>query len=336
MFTIYQTEGYKSALSVRDTQKAIAAVRQYFQKKLCEKLNLERVSAPMLVVANTGVNDDLNGVERPVSFDIKDVSDFKVEVVHSLAKWKRMALADYGYNVGEGFFTDMNAIRRDEDLDNFHSIYVDQWDWEKVISREQRTKEFLFDTVKDIVKSVCQTSKYIKKRYPALKTNLCQEVFFIDSQELENMYPGLTPTERENEITKQKKTVFIWKIGDKLKSGEPHGGRAPDYDDWSLNGDILFWHEPTNKALEVSSMGIRVDKDSLVSQLFKKGLEERLGYRYHQGIVNETLPLTIGGGIGQSRLCMLLLDKVHIGEVQSSIWPEEMRKLCKEKNIHLL
>lgn len=328
-------KGYSSSLSLRETQKAIKYVKDTFQSELAPALKLERISAPLFVPSGCGINDDLNGVERKVTFDLKSTNQ-EVEVVQSLAKWKRMALARYGFETGKGLYTDMCAIRRDDDMDNDHSIYVDQWDWEKVISKEQRTVDFLKHTVRKIVGAIVATKDKVMYHYPDLKYEIEPEILFITSQELEDMYPSLTPKQREYEIVKNNKTVFIMQIGDKLKSGQKHDGRAPDYDDWSLNGDLLFWNNVLEQPIELSSMGIRVDKDSLISQLEKTGDTERLQYDYHKKIVNNELPLTIGGGIGQSRLCLLLLEKLHIGEVQASVWPEETVKLCEQHNINLL
>ena len=332
---LYLPEGYKSPLTLRETQHAIKYIKDIFQQALSFALTLDRVSAPLIVRKGSGINDDLNGVERKVEFDIKEI-DAQAEVVQSLAKWKRMALYRYGYSAGEGIYTDMNAIRRDDDTDNTHSIFVDQWDWEKVITKEQRNTEFLKETVKYIVKAVAYTKRKVSLRYPVLKSTVCDEPFFITTQELEGMYPDKTPKERERLITKEHGTVFLMQIGGKLNSGIRHDGRAPDYDDWSLNGDLLFWDEVLDNALEISSMGIRVDAESLAKQLKELDAEDRMKYDYHKMIANGTLPLTIGGGIGQSRLCMFLLEKAHIGEVQSSLWPDEMSAKCAEKGIVLL
>ncbi len=332
---LYLPEGYKSPLTLRETQHAIKYIKDIFQQALSFALTLDRVSAPLIVRKGSGINDDLNGVERKVEFDIKEI-DAQAEVVQSLAKWKRMALYRYVYSAGEGIYTDMNAIRRDDDTDNTHSIFVDQWDWEKVIAKEQRNTEFLKETVKYIVKAVAYTKRKVSLRYPVLKSTVCDEPFFITTQELEDMYPDKTPKERERLITKEHGTVFLMQIGGKLNSGIRHDGRAPDYDDWSLNGDLLFWDEVLDNALEISSMGIRVDAKSLAKQLKELDAEDRMKYDYHKMIANGTLPLTIGGGIGQSRLCMFLLEKAHIGEVQSSLWPDEMSAKCAEKGIVLL
>ena len=328
-------ERYQPALGLYETQKAIGLIKNIFQVKLCAALHLKRVTAPLFVDPATGLNDDLNGVERPVGFDIPAVG-VEGQVVHSLAKWKRLALHDYNFFVGNGLVADMNAIRRDEELDNLHSIYVDQWDWEKVIDESTRNEAYLKDTVRRIVSAICGTLDELKWQFSSLDTDLCRDVFFITAQELEDMYPQLTPKEREGIITKKHKTVFIQQIGGKLKSGKPHDGRAPDYDDWSLNGDLLFWHEPLQCALEISSMGIRVDPESLDKQLSLAGCDSRRELPFHKMLLNGELPLTIGGGIGQSRLCMLLLGKAHIGEVQASLWDEETKRLCKEAGIVLL
>ena len=328
-------ERYQPALGLYETQKAIGLIKNIFQVKLCAALHLKRVTAPLFVDPATGLNDDLNGVERPVGFDIPAVG-IEGQVVHSLAKWKRLALHDYNFFVGNGLVADMNAIRRDEELDNLHSIYVDQWDWEKVIDESTRNEAYLKDTVRRIVSAICGTLDELKWQFSSLDTDLCRDVFFITAQELEDMYPQLPPKEREGIITKKHKTVFIQQIGGKLKSGKPHDGRAPDYDDWSLNGDLLFWHEPLQCALEISSMGIRVDPESLDKQLSLAGCDNRRELPFHKMLLNGELPLTIGGGIGQSRLCMLLLGKAHIGEVQASLWDEETKRLCKEAGIVLL
>ena len=335
MSNLILPKGYKSNLTLRETQRAIKLLKDTFQVKLGRALNLDRVTAPVIVTKASGINDDLNGIERKVEFDMKNIEGI-CEVVQSLAKWKRMALYRYGYGAGEGIFTDMNAIRRDDDCDNLHSIYVDQWDWEKVICREDRNIDFLKDTVTKIIKALAETQNVLNEAFPQLTKRLNEDVFFITTQELEDMYPDLTGKQRENEITKKHGTVFIMQIGEKLKSGNKHDGRAPDYDDWSLNGDILVWNDILDCAIEISSMGIRVDEKSLDEQLKKAGAEERRNFPYHKGILDGTLPLTIGGGIGQSRICLQLLEKAHIGEVQTSLWPEDMRQKCKENNIELL
>ena len=326
---------YRPKLGLYDTQKAIGLIKNVFQVKLCAALHLKRVTAPLFVEPSTGLNDDLNGTERPVSFDIPDAG-CDAQVVHSLAKWKRLALKRYGFFVGNGLVADMNAIRRDEELDNLHSIYVDQWDWEKVIDRQTRTEAYLQDTVKRIVSAICGTLDEIKWQFPQLDTELVRDVTFISSQELEDRWPEKTPKERENLIAREHGTVFISQIGGKLKSGQRHDGRAPDYDDWTLNGDLLFWHEALGIALEISSMGIRVDAESLDRQLTEAGCDYRRQLYFHDLLLHDQLPLTIGGGIGQSRLCMLLLEKAHIGEVQSSIWDKETVEACKEAGIMLL
>ncbi|MBQ4344022.1 MAG: aspartate--ammonia ligase [Erysipelotrichaceae bacterium] len=332
----YTVNNYQSVLNVRETQDAIKLIRDKFQKELGLQLNLERISAPLFVEKSSGLNDDLNGVERPVSFDMKDFKEDPIEVVHSLAKWKRTALKKYGFEAHEGLYTNMNAIRRDEDLDNLHSAYVDQWDWEKVILREERTEEMLKETVKTIVKVIKHIEHEVWYKYPHSVYHLPEDVYFITSQQLLDMYPEMTSKERENAITKEHGCVFLMKIGEKLSNGESHDGRAPDYDDWQLNGDLLYWYEPLNCALEISSMGIHVDAHSLEEQCKKAGCEERLSLPYHQAVLKDELPFTIGGGIGQSRLCMMLLKKVHIGEVQASLWSKEIHEECRKKNISLL
>ena len=329
-------QDYKSLLGLYDTQKAIGLIKTIFQEKLSLALHLNRVTAPLFVPQGSGLNDDLNGVERPVQFDVPCLDDH-AEVVHSLAKWKRYALYKYGYRPGQGLVTDMNAIRRDEELDNLHSIYVDQWDWERVITEENRTLEFLQETVCDIVDAVCATSDELRWKFPALKViRLNRDVTFFTSQELENLYPNKTPKERENIITRAHGTVCIMQIGGKLKSGEKHDGRAPDYDDWTLNCDILFWHKTLECALELSSMGIRVDADAMRRQLAEAGCPERAELPFHKLLLDGTLPLTMGGGIGQSRLCMLLLGKAHIGEVQVSLWDDATSEICRKNQIELL
>ena len=328
-------ERYQPALGLYETQKAIGLIKNIFQVKLCAALHLKRVTAPLFVDPATGLNDDLNGVERPVSFDIPAVGE-EAQVVHSLAKWKRLALHDYNFFVGNGLVTDMNAIRRDEELDNLHSIYVDQWDWEKVIDESTRNEAYLKETVGRIVSAICGTLDELKWQFSNLNTELCRDVFFITAQELEDQFPQLSPKERETAIVKEHKTVFIQQIGGALKSGKPHDGRAPDHDDWSLNGDLLFWHEPLQCALEISSMGIRVDPESLDRQLTLAGCDARRELPFHKMLLGGELPLTIGGGIGQSRLCMLLLGKAHIGEVQASLWDEETKRVCRDAGIVLL
>ena len=326
---------YRPVLQVYETQTAIGEIKRNFENHLSKALNFKRVSAPILVDPKTGLNDDLNGVERPVEFEIKETQT-KAQIVHSLAKWKRMALYQYKFPVGEGLYTDMNAIRRDEEMDNMHSIYVDQWDWEKVIDRASRTVETLQETVRKIVGAICDTQASIAATHPGLRAALSREVSFITTQELETLYPQLKPKERENEYLKTHKTAFIMQVGDLLESGIRHDGRAPDYDDWALNGDIVFWNDLLGCAFEVSSMGIRVDERSLEEQLAKAGCEHRRELPFHKLLLNGGLPLTIGGGIGQSRLCMLLLEKAHIGEVQVSVWDTETIAGCKTAGIELL
>jgi aspartate--ammonia ligase len=325
-------KGYKSALNLYDTQTAIGRIKRIFEDKLAEALNLKRVSAPLFVTAGTGIND---GIERPVEFEVKETNS-KAQVVQSLAKWKRLALYKYGFPVNEGLYTDMNAIRRDEEMDNIHSIYVDQWDWEKIIDRPSRNIETLKDTVRKIVSAICDTLDEIKKQYPQLTLELTRDVSFITTQELEDMYPSLTPKEREQKYLKDHKTAFVMQIGDVLKSGTRHDGRAPDYDDWKLNGDILFWNDILECAFEISSMGIRVDSESLDEQLTKAGCDYRRGLMFHKMLLDGELPLTMGGGIGQSRLCMLMLQKAHIGEVQVSVWDDNTISGCKAAGIELL
>ncbi len=328
-------QNYTPALGLYDTQKAIGLIKNIFQVKLCAALHLKRVTAPLFVDPATGLNDDLNGVERPVGFDIPAVGKTG-QVVHSLAKWKRLALHDYDFFVGNGLITDMNAIRRDEELDNLHSIYVDQWDWEKVIDRESRTEAYLQGAVRKIVTAICGTLDELQWQFPDLPTQLCRDVAFVTAQELEDRWPERSPKERENLFVKEHPTAFIQQIGGRLKSGKPHDGRAPDYDDWDLNGDLLFWHEPLGLALEISSMGVRVDGESLDRQLREAGCDSRRELPFHKMLLAGELPLTIGGGIGQSRLCMLLLGKAHIGEVQASLWDQETRDQCREAGVVLL
>ena len=329
-------EHYDPRLDIRETQDAIKYIRDTFQKEMGREMHLERISAPLFVEKSSGLNDNLNGVERPVSFDMAAIPGETMEVVHSLAKWKRMALKEYGFQPGEGLYTNMNAIRRDEELDNLHSCYVDQWDWEKVINKEDRNEKTLKDTVRLIFKIIKHMQHEVWYKYPHAVNRLPDKIHFFTSQELEDRYPDLTPTERETAMCKEYGCIFVMGVGKKLKSGIKHDGRAPDYDDWDLNGDILFWFEPLKCALEISSMGIRVDEDSLVKQLETENCLDRLQLPYHQQIMNKELPYTIGGGIGQSRLCMLLLKKAHVGEVQASIWPQEMIDECSKHNINLL
>ncbi len=326
---------YEPTLTVRQTLKAVKIIKDVFEVELSKELNLDRVSAPLFVKSSSGLNDNLNGVERPVSFLFDGET---VEIVHSLAKWKRLALKEYGFEPYRGLYTDMNAIRADEDPDNFHSLYVDQWDWELVINREDRNIEFLKKTVRKIAEAISNTRTLLSKTYPKtqIESLIDKHVFFITTQELENMYPNLTPKERENAIVKQHSTVFLMQVGDVLSSGERHDGRAPDYDDWTLNGDLLYYFEPLDCALEIMSMGIRVDEKALEEQLKKANAEDRKSLPFHKKLLAGELPLTMGGGIGQSRLCMLLLQKAHIGEVQVSLWPDDMRKICEEHKMHIL
>jgi len=335
MSKLFVPEGYSSVLSLYETQTAVGSIKRVFEDKLSHALSLKRVSAPLFVDPETGLNDNLNGVERPVEFDILETRT-NAQIVQSLAKWKRMALYRYGFPLGEGLYTDMNAIRRDDDMDNLHSIYVDQWDWEKVIDRRSRNEETLKSTVAAIVGAICDTAESLNGMFPALATSLSRNVKFVTAQQLEDAYPGLTPKEREDEYVREHKTVFIMQIGDTLKSGNRHGGRAPDYDDWALNGDIMFWNEVLGTAIEISSMGIRVDEKSLDEQLTKARCDDRRELAYHKMLLEGKLPLTIGGGIGQSRLCMLLLRKAHIGEVQVSIWDEETLSGCNAAGVTLL
>jgi aspartate--ammonia ligase len=328
--------GYSPRLDLRETEVAIKRVKDYFEKSLAKKLNLTRVSAPIFVKKETGLNDNLNGVERPVAFDAKDISSSIMEIVHSLAKWKRLALYRYGFKSGEGLYTDMNAIRRDEVLDNLHSMYVDQWDWERIMTREERNEDYLKKIVKDIYQVFKDTEEYIAIIYPGYNKILPEDIYFITTQDLEDRYPNLTPKEREDAIAREKKAVFLMKIGDNLASGERHDGRAPDYDDWSLNGDIIFYYPLLDMAFELSSMGIRVDEKALLSQLKKAGCEDRKELPFHRLLLTGKLPYTIGGGIGQSRICMFFLRKAHIGEVQASVWPEDMVSRCEKDNIMIL
>ena len=332
---IFIPENYSPKLDAYDTQRAIAYIKQTFQQEFSNALNLKRVSAPLFVTEDSGLNDNLNGYERPVSFDIPAVGA-DAQVVHSLAKWKRLALKRYGFTVGNGLYTDMNAIRRDEELDNIHSVYVDQWDWEKVITRENRNLDYLKLIVQAIVRAICDTNDRLHVRFPQLTLKLSRDVHFITTQELEDLYPELSPSQRESAYVKEHTTACIMQIGGKLRSGKPHDGRAPDYDDWGLNCDIFFWDPVLNRALEVSSMGIRVDAASLDRQLTLAGCDERRNLPFHQMLLSDQLPLTIGGGIGQSRLAMLLMGCAHIGEVQSSIWDSETIALCEKAGIPLL
>ena len=329
-------ENYDPILDLRQTQEAIKYIRDTFQKEIGRALQLSRISAPLFVQKSSGLNDNLNGVESPVSFQISEMPGEQIEVVHSLAKWKRMALKKYGFKMHEGLYTNMNAIRKDEEVDNLHSYYVDQWDWEKIISKSERNEETLKRHVLKIFKVIKHMEHEVWYKYPQAVNRLPDKIHFFTSQELEDRYPELTPNERETAMCKEYGCIFVMGVGKKLKSGIKHDGRAPDYDDWDLNGDILFWFEPLKCALEISSMGIRVDEDALASQLEAENCLDRLQLPYHKQILNKELPYTIGGGIGQSRLCMLLLGKAHIGEVQASIWPEDMVKKCEENHIQIL
>lgn len=329
-------EGYRSQLDLYDTQIAIKTVKDFFQKLLSERLHLLRVSAPLFVDPASGLNDNLNGVERPVVFGIRDQGERQAEIVHSLAKWKRFALKKYGFHIGEGLYTDMSAIRRDETADNIHSIYVDQWDWEKIISREERDLDTLMDTVRQVYKVLRKTEKYMSIQYDYIEEILPQDIYFITTQELEDRFPDCTPKEREYHIAREKGAVCLMQIGDVLKSGIPHDGRAPDYDDWALNADIIVYYPVLDIALELSSMGIRVDKEALQSQLVKAGCPERARLPFQKAILEEKLPFTIGGGIGQSRICMFFLRKAHIGEVQCSLWPEEVTEEAARNNLQIL
>lgn len=327
---------YQKKLSIRETQKAIVLIRDTFQTKLAEALNLQRVSAPLFVRPETGLNDNLNGVERPVSFDVPELGGAKCEIVHSLAKWKRMTLGRFGFAAGEGLYTNMNAIRRDEEFDNLHSMYVDQWDWCRVIDKKDRNTETLKQTVIKIYNAMKETQKEVCREFPVLENNFPEEISFVTTQELLDMYPDLTAKERENKLLREKKAVFLMQIGGRLSNGEKHDGRAPDYDDWSLNGDIIVYYPVLDIALELSSMGIRVDENTLVSQCREADTEDRLKLDFHKAILNKQIPYTIGGGIGQSRLCMFMLGKAHIGEVQSSVWDDETYNICSENGINLL
>ncbi|MBR4582109.1 MAG: aspartate--ammonia ligase [Lachnospiraceae bacterium] len=332
----YFPKGYESPQNIKDTQKAIKEVKDYFERALSDALNLTRVSAPLFVTPESGLNDNLNGVERPVKFTIKEQDEREVEIVHSLAKWKRMALQKYGFKKGEGLYTDMTAIRRDEDTDNLHSIYVDQWDWEKIIDKSERNEDTLKETVFRIYMAIKQTEYYMCGKYHFMDPFLPAEISFVTTQELEDRWPDKTPKERENLITKEKGAVFLMKIGGPLLSGERHDGRAPDYDDWNLNGDILVYYPILGCSLELSSMGIRVDEDSLVSQLRMAGCEERAKLPFQRAIIEKKMPYTIGGGIGQSRICMFFLQRAHIGEVQSSIWPDDVYDIAFDHNVNIL
>ena len=336
MLPLILPENYESAIDLMESQRAIKKIKDFFQQELAYGLQLRRVSAPLFVDPKTGLNDNLNGTERRVSFTLKDIDELEVEVVQSLAKWKRMALGKYGIEPGHGIYTDMNAIRRDEDLDNLHSVYVDQWDWEKVISKEERNTETLQYTVRKVYRALKDTEEYISRRYNYIDPLLPDDIFFITTQELEDLYPDLTTKEREKAIAKEKGAVFISKIGGVLASGERHDGRAPDYDDWELNGDIIVYYPVLDIGLELSSMGIRVDEDSLKAQLKEAGCEDRAELPFQKALLNGELPYTVGGGIGQSRICMYYLRKAHIGEVQSSLWPENVVEAAADAGIHLL
>lgn len=326
---------YKVQGTLIETEVHIKKIKDFFERELSNNLNLTRVSAPLFVESDKGLNDNLNGVERPVKFDVLATGE-DVEIIHSLAKWKRMSLHRYGFNVGEGLYTDMNAIRRDEEMDNLHSIYVDQWDWEKIIKKEDRNEQTLKEVVNNIYKAFKDTESYVNDNLLKIDLNLPEEIYFITTQELEDKYPGLSTKEREDAICKEHRAVFIMQIGGLLKSGEKHDGRSPDYDDWTLNGDILFWYPLFNKAVELSSMGIRVDEKALDYQLTVSGNDERRKFEFHKLLLEGKLPYTIGGGIGQSRICMIFLNKAHIGEVQASIWDEKNLRVCRENNITLL
>ncbi len=345
MSNLIKPQGYKALLNMRQTEQGIKQIKEFFQQNLSTELRLSRVTAPLFVLKGMGINDDLNGVERPVTFPIKDLGDAKAEVVHSLAKWKRLTLAEYEIEPGYGIYTDMNAIRADEELDNLHSLYVDQWDWEAVITADQRTLAYLENVVRRIYAAILRTEFLACESYPQLKPFLPQDIHFIHSQQLLDMYPDLSPKEREDAICRKYGAVFVEGIGGKLSDGKKHDGRAPDYDDWSteaenglkgLNGDILVWYPVLDHSIELSSMGIRVDKDALLRQLKLEGKEDREQLYFHQQLLNDKLPLSIGGGIGQSRLCMLMLHKAHIGEIQASIWPEPMRQACEAAGMPLI
>jgi len=336
MAKLITPENYSPVINQMESQRAIKKVKDFFQQELAYGLNLRRVTAPLFVVPESGLNDNLNGTERTVSFTLKDMNEQNVEVVQSLAKWKRMALGKYGIEPGNGIYTDMNAIRRDEDFDNLHSVYVDQWDWEKVILKEDRTDAYLEQTVNTIYNALKNLGDYVNRLYREIQTELPNEIFFITTQELEDLYPEMTSKQREDAITEEKRAVFIKKIGGKLNSGERHDGRAPDYDDWELNGDIVLWNDVLGCSFEISSMGIRVDEEAMERQLMLAGAEDRKSMPFHKAILSKELPYSVGGGIGQSRLCMFFLRKAHIGEVQVSVWPEAMIEECKANNITLL
>ena len=335
MSKTYIPEGYRPPLDVYEMQRAIEFIKSNFQMNLSSALNLRRVSAPLFVADDSGLNDDLNGFERAVTFDVPDIGK-NAQIVHSLAKWKRLALKRYKFNIGKGLFTDMDAVRRDEELDNIHSIYVDQWDWEKVIDAEDRNVSYLKRTVRDIASAIAETSSALNVAFPSLRVKLPREVFFLTTQELENMYPDLTPKQREDAICREHGVVFLMQIGKVLKSGNKHDGRAPDYDDWDLNGDLLYWNDVLGRAFEISSMGIRVDPESLDRQLTISGCDQRRNYPFHKMLLAGELPLTMGGGIGQSRLCMLMIGTAHIGEVSVALWDDETMAICEKAGILLL
>ena len=336
MRSTYIPAGYQSLLTVQETERAIKYVKDTFEHIFAESMGLLRISAPLFVSSDSGLNDNLNGVERPVTFGIREIENKDMEIVHSLAKWKRQALRDYGFSMHEGLYTDMNAIRRDEDIDNIHSIYVDQWDWEKVISRSDRTREYLENTVRVIVRALAATEMATCAMFPVLSPVINPTVHFITSQELEDLFPDYTPKQREDEAARKFGTIFIEQIGGKLRSGAPHDGRAPDYDDWSLNGDIIVWNDVLGRAFEISSMGIRVDEEAMEKQLIASGHTERRNLPFHRDLLAGKMPLTIGGGLGQSRICMLILQKCHIGEVQVSKWDEDTMEICKKNGVFLL
>ncbi len=345
MSKLIKPKNYKALLDLKQTEQGIKLIKDFFQQNLSTELRLRRVTAPLFVLKGLGINDDLNGVERAVTFPIKDLGDQKAEVVHSLAKWKRLTLAEYQIEPGYGLYTDMNAIRADEELDNLHSLYVDQWDWEAVITKEDRNIEFLKSIVRRIYSAILRTEYLTCETYPQIKPFLPRDIHFVHSEELLQMYPDLTPKEREDAICKKYGAVFVIGIGGKLSDGKKHDGRAPDYDDWTtpnsdgflgLNGDILIWYPVLERSFELSSMGIRVDKEALLRQLELEGKTDREGLYFHKRLLEGSLPLSIGGGIGQSRLCMVMLHKAHIGEIQASIWPEEQRKECKENGMNLI
>jgi aspartate--ammonia ligase len=342
---LFIPENYKSVLNVNQTEQAIKLIKDFFQENLASELRLRRVTAPLFVKQGTGINDDLNGVERPVSFPMKEMNDQVAEIVQSLAKWKRLALADLKIEIGQGIYTDMNALRPDEELTNIHSLYVDQWDWERVISKEERNLDFLKKIVRKLYSAIVRTEFLVMDNYPEIKQQLPEDITFVHTEELAEKYPDLTPFERETKAAREYGAIFVIGIGGELPNGEIHDGRAPDYDDWTtptegifkgLNGDIVIWNDVLNRAFEISSMGIRVDKEAMLKQLKIRGLEERKDLYWHKMLLNDELPLTIGGGIGQSRLCMYFLRKAHIGEIQSSIWPDEMIEKCNANGIHLL